>query len=258
LAALKPILSALVLPPAGPLLLAFVGLVLLAASAHRKKGIALVAAGLALSWLVGCHATAQFLSQRLLQNYPAVLPAQIVQSKQQAIVVLGSGMQAYAPEYGHIAQLSRWSAVRLRYGAWLSSQTQLPIAFSGGRGWSTNASVKSTEADAAQFYLASMQLPSAKWLEGSSSDTEQNAVQTARLLAPSNIKKIVLVTHAWHMERAVKLFTVQGFEILPAPVQPIGKEYFHVLNLIPTAEGLEDTRHVLREALGLLVLRLKN
>lgn len=254
---LKPILAAVALPPAGPLLIALVGVLLCYLTRQHKKGVLLLITGLALSWTLSCHVSAQLLYRWLLKDYPTITATQMIQFNGQAIVVLGSGMQAFAPEYDGMAQLSRWSVVRLRYGAWLSSQTGIPLAFSGGQGWSTNHSIVSTEADAARYYLDSMDQPAAKWLDNASADTEQNATEIAKLLKPEAIKRIVLVTHAWHMERAVKLFTAQGFDVLAAPVQPIGPEYYDLLNLLPSAEGLEDTRHVLRESLALLVLKAK-
>jgi uncharacterized SAM-binding protein YcdF (DUF218 family) len=253
---LKPILAALALPPAGPLLIAFLGFALYVFSLQRKKGLLLLLTGLLLAWVLSCHSAAQLLSRWLLKDYPSVSAQAIVENNRQAIVVLGSGMQSLAPEYGDVAQLSRWSAVRLRYAAWLSKQTKLPLAFSGGKGWSAHASVTSTEAQAAQFYLNSLNLPLAQWLDSASADTQQNAAEMAKILKPAGIERIVLVTHAWHMERAVKLFTAKGFDVLAAPVQPIGPEFYDILNLIPSAEGLEDTRHVLREALALVVLKL--
>jgi uncharacterized SAM-binding protein YcdF (DUF218 family) len=255
---LKPIFAALVLPPAGPILITFLGFLLRFLTRQHKKGVLLLIVGLALSWALSCHVSAQLLNRWLLKDYPTITATQTVQFNSQAIVVLGSGMQAFAPEYGGVAQLSRWSVVRLRYGTWLSRQTGVPLAFSGGQGWSIKNSVVSTEADAARYYLASIDQPAAKWLDNASADTEQNAAEIARLFKPAQIKRIVLVTHAWHMERAVALFTAQGFEVLAAPVQPIGPKYYDLLNLLPSAEGLEDTRHVLREALALLVLKAKH
>jgi hypothetical protein len=51
-----------------------------------------------------------------------------------AIVVLGGGMEALAPEYG-VSSLRATSLERLRYGIWLGRETGLPVAFSGGVGW---------------------------------------------------------------------------------------------------------------------------
>jgi uncharacterized SAM-binding protein YcdF (DUF218 family) len=132
---LKPLLSALVLPPAGPLLLVALGFLLIAISRKTNVGKALACIGLLLAWLLSCQAVAVQLDAWLLKPYPVVTQKSLTESKAQAIVVLGGGMQPQTEEYLNSAQISATTAVRLRYGAWLSKQTQLPLAFSGGRGW---------------------------------------------------------------------------------------------------------------------------
>ena len=85
---LKPILTALVLPPAGPLLLATAGCALVAWR-RRKAGVALAFAGIALLWLLSCHAVAMRLSDTLLPPVQPATPRQL--QSVQAIVVLGGG-----------------------------------------------------------------------------------------------------------------------------------------------------------------------
>ncbi len=47
---------------------------------------------------------------------------------------------------------------------------------------------------------------SAKWVEGSSSTTQENAKLSAIMLQKENIQTIYLVTHLWHMPRAKAIF----------------------------------------------------
>jgi uncharacterized SAM-binding protein YcdF (DUF218 family) len=260
---LKPLLATLILPPAGPIFLAILGfgLVLFSRKASARKantGKAFIGIGLLLLWLLSCQAFAIKLDAWLLKSYPALTQESLVKSKAQAIVVLGSGMQSQAVEYQNSAQISSTAAARLRYGAWLSKQTNLPLAFSGGRGWAAGQQgSEQTEALGAANYLKSLDLPPAKWLDDQSSDTAENAREMARVLPVKNIQRIVLVTHAWHMERSVTLFEAQGFTVLPAPVYAIANESYSLLNWLPSAEGLRDSRAVLREALALLVMRVR-
>lgn len=258
LESLKPLLSTLVLPPAGPLLITVLGFLLLTISRKANTGKVFIGIGLILAWLLSCQAIAVKLDAWLLQSYPVATSASIVKSKVQAIVVLGGGMQSQADEYQNSAQINATAATRLRYGAWLSKQTKLPLAFSGGRGWAAGAGSEKTEAEGAANYLKSLDFPAAKWLDDKSSDTAGNAREMAKMLPVKDVPKIVLVTHAWHMERSVKLFEAQGFTVLPAPVYIITSDSYALLNWLPSAQGLQDSRSVLREALGLLVMRVKS
>ena len=93
---LKPILAALVLPPAGPLLLALAGLVL--ARRRRTAGLAVAAFALVALWFLSAHALGVLLARTLLPQPVAVDPGQL--QTVQAVVVLGGGVQPHAPEYG--------------------------------------------------------------------------------------------------------------------------------------------------------------
>ncbi len=253
---LKPLLTVLVLPPAGPLLLAFIGVLLLYRQ-RKTAGRICVALGLIAAWTLSCNLAASFLNQQLLKQYAFIQPSDLTaQPPAQAIVVLGGGIQTYAPEYQDVPQPSRIAATRLRYGAWLALQTDIPLAFSGGKGWASHSSQTTTETDAAEFYLQAFSLPHLTWRDDQSADTAQNARQMARILIPQKIKRIALVTHAWHMERATYLFTAQGFDVIPAPLQTITPESYDLLNLIPSAEGTQNTAHVLKEFMGLLAIKL--
>jgi len=52
-------------------------------------------------------------------------------------------------------------------------------------------------------------------LEDQSRTTYENAVQTRRLLEPQGVQRIVLVTSATHLRRAVLCYRAQGFEVTP-------------------------------------------
>jgi len=56
-----------------------------------------------------------------------------------------------------------------------------------------------------------------RWLEGGSLDTEDNARNTVAILRGRAVERIVLVTHAAHMRRAMAEFAAHGIEVIPAP-----------------------------------------
>jgi uncharacterized SAM-binding protein YcdF (DUF218 family) len=246
---LKPVLSALVLPPAGPLLL--LGLGLLVATVRRKLGIFLALLGAVALWLVSCQAVAVWLNAWLLPAYPAVTAEQVKASGAQAIVVLGGGTNTNAPEYG-VAQPSSASAARLQYGLYLARATALPVAYSGGVGWAGSPDGLA-EAKAAAAYAQQAGQP-LRWSEDHSRDTQENAQRLKEMLQPQGIKRIALVTHAWHMPRSELHFARAGFEVVPAPMGFIGPVDKPLLEWLPSAHGLTTSRQVLREWLALQVL----
>ena len=142
----KPILTALALPPASPLLFALLVPMLFGRS--RVFGRVSLWLGLLAACLFSCSGTAVWLSDALLPPVAPTTVAQLKAQKVQVIVVLGGGMQRSSPEYGS-PQLSANSLQRVRYGAWLGRQSGLPLAFSGGVGWASTGTESATEAEGA-------------------------------------------------------------------------------------------------------------
>jgi uncharacterized SAM-binding protein YcdF (DUF218 family) len=97
----------------------------------------------------------------------------------------------------------------------------------------------------------------AKWLEGQSNTTQENALQSAKILNQEGIKTIYLVTHFWHMPRAKVQFQKQGFTVIEAPMGFYQKEEFTPLDFYPSNEGFQRTRWIWHELLGNLWYRLK-
>ncbi len=254
---LKPLLSTLVLPPAGPLLLVALGLLLAWPRKKRRKsaipGAALALLGVLLLWLLSCSAVAVWLGRHALPQV-APLPSEpalaLRQAGVQAVVVLGGGVRPEAREYGQ-AQPSPATEARLRYGLHLARAAQLPLGFAGGVGWGASGMAgQPSEAQVAARYAEQAGLR-IRWLDDRSRDTAENAQQMAALLQAQGIRRIALVTHAWHLPRAIAHFERAGFQVLPAPMGFIEAGERPLLQWLPSGEGLHDSRRVLREWLGL-------
>ncbi|MBC8056499.1 MAG: YdcF family protein, partial [Rhizobiales bacterium] len=132
----KPVLTALLLPPVPFLLLMLIGARLILP--RRGLGWFVILLSIALMWLGTSSGTAQLLSQFVLKPPPALTTDRITELKSAktptAIIVLGGGVEPFAPEYG-VGNLAHPSLERLRYGVWLSRETGLPLGFSGGVGF---------------------------------------------------------------------------------------------------------------------------
>lgn len=237
---LKKFLVAWAFPPAGLILLALVGIVLL--FHHRRRlGLAciLVAQGLLLALSLPLVASALI---RSVERYPAIAPGALRQA--QAIVVLGGGSHYAAAEYGGEDTVSAPSLQRVRYGAWLARQSRLPLAVTGGvvyRGRAEALSMGEVLQD--EFHVP------VRWVESEARNTKENALYTARLLKADGIQRIALVSHGYHLARAVPLFEAQGLQVLPAPTM-LSAPVEGVEAWLPSAGGLDVSNRALMEWVG--------
>lgn len=248
LAELKPILAALLLPPAGPLLAALAGITL--SLRFRRSGALLAALSVASLWLLSCNAVALALTQRLLPQVDAISPQEL--QAVQAVVVLGGGVLPLAAEYGTAPQPSVNTTVRTRYGAALARGAGKPLAFSGGIGWSAAGATAVTEA-AAAARVAQQQGVAIRWSDDRARDTGENAQRMAELLLPAGVQRIALVTDPWHMPRAAQAFAAAGFQVAPAPTTVPARQERRLLEWLPSSHGLAVSRQALREWLALQV-----
>jgi len=96
-------------------------------------------------------------------------------------------------------------------------------------------------------------------IESESKNTFENAVFTKEIIGVEN-PKILLVTSAFHMNRAMKVFKKAGFDPQPYPThfmfEPIRKYNLETF-LLPNARSFQKWELITKEWLGLLVYKLK-
>jgi len=103
--------------------------------------------------------------------------------------------------------------------------------------------------------------------ESRSRNTYENAVEARRLLEPAGANRILLVTSALHMPRAVASFRHQGFEVIPAPTDfwivteeaqtRAGRLFRLATSVLPDAETLAYTTRALHEYFGIAMYKLE-
>jgi uncharacterized SAM-binding protein YcdF (DUF218 family) len=250
--ALKPLLTSLALPPVSLLVLALLGLLL--SLRTKKAGLALATVSVLLLGLLSCHGSAIWLARNALPQFAPLPVAQLKSRQVQAIVVLGGGVLPQAPEYGQ-SQPGAHTAARLRYGVWLARQSGLPLGFTGGLGWAAAGAQTDSEAVVAARVAQQDYGVALRWNEAESRDTAGNARLLAPLLLKDGVRRIALVTDAWHMPRAVAAFERAGLVVVPAPMGYVLPAEGELLEWMPSAHGLLATRQVLREWLALAVGR---
>jgi uncharacterized SAM-binding protein YcdF (DUF218 family) len=240
--AARQILKSIVLPPAGPLVVALVGLVLLNFSRWRRIGTVVCAVGVLGLWLLATPVVADRLL-RATERYPALDLEHVPAA--QAIVILAGGVRLGAPEYGGPAP-SLTTLQRLAYGALVARTTKLPVLVSGN-GNETAAMHDSLQRD---FGIE------VRWVENHSLDTQGDAQLSAAILKSAGIDTILLVTSANHMYRAATDFRVQGLNVVPAPSGLWTQQEFRMRRWVPSIEALWRSQTALYEDLGNMVLAL--
>ena len=204
----KKILSSLVLPPTSLLLLALFGLLLLVFSSRRRLGGWLAVLGCGGALVLSLNGVSSALIVALEVHSP--ITAQGLKSAE-AIVVLGGGAYRNAREYGGDT-VNRLGLERIRYAARLARESGRPLLLTGGAPFEGRA-----EAELMREVLEKEFGVPVRWVETASRDTGENAAFSAAMLKAAGMSRIALVSHAWHLRRAVPLFEDEGLTVIPAP-----------------------------------------
>jgi len=250
LATATKLLSLLVYPLNLSLVLTLFGLIIWRLGWVRSAFYTLL---LSFGWLYICS-TAQFsyyLIEKLERDYPARPLADIEEAD--AIVLLGGALRGDS-RMGILPDLNQYADRLVLAVALYNAGKAGHLLLTGG-----SAPGSRSEAHLMQDVLAVMGIPrKALILEDQSTNTYDNAVNSARLLKERGLNRILLVTSAFHMPRAVPLFRNQGLEVIPAPTdfqQVILKSTLP--SGIPGIKNLVRSTEALHELVGYQVYRLR-
>lgn len=244
------ILQTLILPPGGLVLMGLLGLML----SRRFIGKFILVLTLAALYLFSTGFASGLLMEGL-ETIDALSEKDIELTGAQAIVVLGGGRRTAAPEYGGDT-LNTVTLERVRYAAWLARKTGLPVISSGG---SPNSDGPAEAAIAREILEREFGVKVAA-TEERSLTTLENARLTKPLLEKLGIKRVLLVTHAWHMLRAMDVFEPTGIVVTPAPMGFAHKTSINPSTFrdwLPSARNLSDSSWAIHEYLGRLWYRIR-
>lgn len=132
------------------------------------------------------------------------------------------------------------------------------IFFSGGMGHLSHDTQEPSESAVARGLFLKIGIPGERIsMEEKSRTTCENAVESAKALAPKPGETWLLVTSAWHMPRAVACFRSSGFPVVPYPVD-FRTRHRQSWRLVTksAADGLEDFDIAVHEWIGLIAYRL--
>ncbi len=247
------IIENILFPPAITLLLVVVGW-LLFRSGRRRMGKFLAVSGLVILYVASLPVTARVLSYYLENHAPLDAGDCSLQTDADAIVVLAYTRDEEGREFGR-PMSSGEEMERLRYAAYLYQCTQLPVVVVGGDALETGI----READLMRHTLEKYFHVPVLGADGRSRHTWDNATYAKEILWPRGIHRILLVTHAWHMQRAMHLFQDKGFIVQPAST---AFTRFNRLSKglnawIPSAGFLAHNKRLAHEYVGILLNALR-
>jgi len=219
-----------------------------------------VAAGLVVLFLFSNQLVAQGLIRFLERDVDRIPASESVVGD--AIVVLsGSGLSVRG-----VSRVVEWGDPdRFQAGVELFQAGKAPcLIFTGG--WLPWISDAEPEGDVLLQKARLLGIPGgAMATTGKVSNTEEEAVGISRLLGERNTAEpnvrphILLVTSAFHMQRARLIFERNGLEVTPFPVDFKSSQSGAVslLDLFPSAGALNVSELALREFYGRLYYRMK-
>jgi uncharacterized SAM-binding protein YcdF (DUF218 family) len=232
---LKTLLKGIILPPAGPLLLAILGLLLLKRRPLLARTCLIL--GVGSLWLLSTPVVSDGVTG-LAEHYPP-LDLRSTAGAQAIVILGGGGFRAFAPEYGGPAA-EPLMLERLSYGAYIAGKTGLPILVTGFH----------SEASAMRDTLLRNFGVDTRWVDDQAYDTFENARNSVRLLQASGVSRVILVTHASHMWRSVHEFTAAGIEVVPAPSGVRAPREFGTWRYVPNPDALLRAHGAIYELVG--------
>lgn len=238
---MREFVEIVVLPPTSLFILGALGVLLLVL--RMRFGTVLCVLALILLYALSTPAVARAIGAPLALA-PALEPARFEEDVG-AIVILGDGRYAGAPEYGGDT-ISGSGLERVRYGAWLHRKTGRPILVSGG----DPDRAGTPEASLMKRALENEFGVTVAWIESASLNTAENATLSKAILEKAGIRKIYLVTHAEHMRRAVEAFERVGLAVVPAPTILPRKRALAPRDFIPSGGGMSANARLVHEWLG--------
>lgn len=237
-------LESLLRPPASLIGSAAIGLILLG-TRWRRAGLFLAAGSVALLYLLATPLVVVAM-MATLDRYPALDPESIPPREGEAIVILSAGDRT-ALEYG--GETASADAIeRVRYGVWLHRRLGRPVLITGENG---------------EHMAAAMEHELGvrpRWLENESANTHEHVVRCRPLLRDAGIERIYLVTHYWHMPRAMAAFGQAGVEVVPAPMgfDASDRPLLDPRWILPRSGALCTTPLIFHEWIGRLWYRLRH
>lgn len=221
----------------------------------RKAAATCIAMSTAYLWLAATPAVAALLAQSLESAYPQTVAEEVPSAE--VIVVLGGMMNP--PKGGSIYPDIDMSADRYVYAAHLyRAGRSSEVIVSGGQLFAVADAP--SEAELVRDQLKLLGVPeSSIVLETKARNTRENGLFARELLRERGTGKVLLVTSAWHMRRAVGVFRKLGVDVIPAPTDSFIPQLSSGIPFgwLPDVDALRVSTRCIKEWIGLGVYRMR-
>jgi len=236
---LKKFFTSLILPP-GILIVIFLFIFVVE---KKRKFVRIIAIFSALFiYFISIGPVKDLILYPLESNYTA--PEKL---NADAIVILGGG--SYSSGF-----LTEDTMNRVMGGYMVYKKTKLPVIVSGGAIEENFSDSKAMAEILKEFGVEENKLIE----ENKSRDTSQNALYVAQICKQRDFKKIILITSAYHMKRALKNFEKTGLQVLPYPADFKRYGHYNIYSFLPNSGNFSVSSKAIKEYIALLVFLIKD
>ena len=245
---IRRLIEYLILPPGSIILLGVLALLVIF-STRRFRG-RLLFFTLFLLWILSTPWFAFLLLEQLQKPFS---PLTEIPADADVIVLLGGGHRQGRNEFGGTTMPNSFALERAHYAAYLAQKTALPIIVLGGismEGGESEASILNKVLQN-QFGIRNV------LLEERSLNTQENAEFAKHVMRENGFNRPLVVTHYWHMSRAIDWFRYYGVHAYAAPTARYraASTERKFWQWVPQARSLYYSNIALHEYLGKLHYR---
>lgn len=174
-----------------------------------------------------------------------------------AIVVLSGAAAAPTPPFPYGVLLES-TVRRTRQAAHLAEQLPDTPVMACGPEFSGAPRHESVAHEMAELLVGWGVQPERIWLEEVGVSTASQSVEAAKILRARGVKKILLVTDAFHMRRAAACFRKAGFETFAAPSHIHSQSNMpRLADFLPSTSAVALNEEAMREWLALTVYKIR-
>jgi uncharacterized SAM-binding protein YcdF (DUF218 family) len=234
----------------------------LALAGRRRAGMLMACLALATLWVASMPVTAIALSGPLERRYP-VMPVEMAPAADAILVLGGAVAAATPPDRPTFALTSASGRVWQAAALYRAGKARWIVVAAGGE---RESATEQVEAEAVGEMLQMLGVPqSALVLESESRNTRENAAKSLPLLKRLGARRVLLITSAQHMPRAMQTFArswaaqdASAPVLVPFPTDRVILSAGHISlkSFLPAAGALENVTRALKEYAGMVALTM--